>query len=81
MAGRKALINAPSSHENDHPNRGLVQKAKILEAFNINVGDDLQHFESLNKAARLLGFLSHSLEQLDGCEASMFEHEEMENGC
>ncbi len=54
---------------------GLVQKAKIMEAFNINVGDDLQDYESLNKAARLLGFLSHSLEQFDESEASMSERE------
>lgn len=54
---------------------GLVQKARILEAFNINVGDDLQDFESLNKAARLLGFLSHSLEQFDESEVTLSEHE------
>ncbi|MBP6985978.1 MAG: conjugal transfer protein TraD [Alphaproteobacteria bacterium] len=54
---------------------GLVQKAKILEAFNINVGDDLQDYESLNKAARLLGFLCNSLEQLDESEASLAELE------
>lgn len=54
---------------------GLVQKAGVMEVFNIKVGDDLQDFESLNKAARLLGFLSHSLEQFDESEASMSELE------
>lgn len=54
---------------------GLVQKAGIMEAFNINVGDDLQDFESLNKAARLLGFLCHSLEKFDQSEASISELE------
>jgi hypothetical protein len=54
---------------------GLVQKAKIMETFNINLGDDLQDYETLNKAARLMGFLSHSLEQFDESEATMAEYE------
>jgi uncharacterized membrane protein len=54
---------------------GLVQKAKIMETFNINLGDDLQDYESLNKAARLLGFLIHSLELFDESEVTMSEYE------
>jgi len=54
---------------------GLIQKSGVMEAFRIQVGDDLQDYESLDKAARLLGFLTHSLEQFDGAEATVSEHE------
>lgn len=54
---------------------GLVQKSGVMEAFKIQVGDDLQDYESLDKAGRLLGFLTHSLEQFDGSKATMSEIE------
>ena len=54
---------------------GLVQKAGIMETFNINVGDDLQGFECFKKATRLLGFLSYSLDQFDESESSLTEFE------
>jgi hypothetical protein len=53
---------------------GLVQKSGIMDAFQIQVGDDLQDYESLHKAASLLGFLRHSLEQFDASKAGMSEH-------
>jgi hypothetical protein len=54
---------------------GLVQKSGLMDAFHIQVGDDLQDYESLHKAARLLGFLSHSLELFDESQATMSEYE------
>ncbi len=54
---------------------GLLQKSGILDAFQIQVGDDLQDFESLHKASRLLGFLSHSLETFDRSDATISDYE------
>jgi len=42
---------------------GLVQKSGLMATFNIQVGEDLQDYESLCKAARLLGFLSDSFDK------------------
>ena len=52
-----------------------MQKSGLMDVFHIEVGDDLQDYESLHKAARPLGFLSHCLENFDDTEASMSEHE------
>ncbi|MGC8483867.1 MAG: conjugal transfer protein TraD, partial [Thermodesulfobium sp.] len=41
---------------------GLVQKSGLMDAFLIAPGDDLQDYENLSKAARLLGFLNACLE-------------------
>jgi len=54
---------------------GLLQKSGILDAFHIHVGDDLQDFESLHKASRLLGYFSHCLETFDGSDAAMSDYE------
>lgn len=39
---------------------GLLQKSGLMSAFSIEPGDDLQNFENLPKANRLLGFLIES---------------------
>ncbi|MBT4880058.1 MAG: hypothetical protein HON43_03700 [Alphaproteobacteria bacterium] len=39
-----------------------MQKSGIMDAFVIEAGEDLQSYESLHKAAKLLGFLSDSME-------------------
>jgi hypothetical protein len=36
---------------------GLLSKSGLMDAFDIQLGEDLQDYESLPKAARLLGFL------------------------
>ena len=41
---------------------GLVQKSGLMEVLNISPGDDLQDYDSLPKAAQVLGFLIESLE-------------------
>ncbi len=42
---------------------GLLQKSGLLDAFLIAPGDDLQDYENLHKAAKLLGFLSSCFEE------------------
>ncbi len=42
---------------------GLLQKSGIMDAFLIEPGDDLQDYNSLEKAAKLLGFLTTCLEE------------------
>ena len=54
---------------------GLLQKSGLMDAFQIHVGDDLQGFESLHKASRLLGFFSHCLETFDGSDTTMSDYE------
>jgi hypothetical protein len=54
---------------------GLLYKSGILDAFQIQAGDDLQDYESLHKAARLLGYLSHCMENFDGSSATLAEYE------
>ena len=41
---------------------GILQKSGLMDAFLIAPGDDLQHHENFEKAARLLGFLNSCLE-------------------
>ena len=41
---------------------GLLDKAGILQGFQISLGDDLQDFESLDTAATLLGFLKDKMD-------------------
>jgi hypothetical protein len=41
---------------------GLLQKSGLMDAFLIASGDDLQDHENLEKASRLLGFLSEHFE-------------------
>ncbi len=52
---------------------GLVQKSGLMDAFTIESGEDLQDYESIHKAARLLGFLSHCLETNDFTEKFLTE--------
>ena len=52
---------------------GLVQKSGLMDAFAIEPGEDLQDYESIHKAAQLLGFLSHCLENNDFTEKSLAE--------
>ncbi len=54
---------------------GLLQKSGLMDAFNIQVGEDLQDYESLHKAARLLGFLSHSFENNDFTDQNLIDWE------
>ena len=42
---------------------GIFQKSGLLDAFLIGPGDDLQDYENLNKAAKLLGFLTSCFEK------------------
>ena len=51
---------------------GLVQKSGLMDAFLIAPGDDLQDYENLEKASRLLGFLSEHF------ETSTFNEENLE---
>lgn len=44
---------------------GLAQKSGMLDAFEIQMGENLQDYESLYKAARLLGFLCYCVEHLN----------------
>lgn len=44
---------------------GLLQKSRILDAFHINPGDDLQSYDNRAKAAALLGFLIECFEKND----------------
>jgi hypothetical protein len=44
---------------------GLLSKSGIMDAFDIQLGEDLQDYESLPKAARLLGFLHACFENQD----------------
>ena len=44
---------------------GLLQKSGLMDAFCIESGEDLQDYENLPKAARLLGFLSECFEKTD----------------
>jgi len=46
-----------------------------MEALQIQISDDLQDYESLYKAARLLGFLSRCLEDLSDSDEAMSEYE------
>ena len=50
---------------------GLVQKSGLLEVFTIQTGEDLQDYESLHKAAQLLGFLSEVFEKIDASEQKL----------
>ena len=50
---------------------GLLQKSGIMEAFFIAPGDDLQDYENLEKASRLLGFLSECFDKSDFNEANL----------
>jgi len=54
---------------------GLLHKSGLMDAFNIHVGEDLQDYESLQKAARLLGFLSHSFENQDFTDQNLADWE------
>jgi hypothetical protein len=51
---------------------GLLQKSGLMDAFLIVPGDDLQEYENLEKASRLLGFLSEYF------EASTFNEDNLE---
>lgn len=42
---------------------GILQKSGLIDTFCIAPGDDLQDFEHLDKAAKLLGFLTSCLEE------------------
>jgi hypothetical protein len=42
---------------------GIFQKSRLLDAFLIAPGDDLQDYENRDKAAKLLGFLSECFEE------------------
>lgn len=42
---------------------GIFQKSGLLDAFLIEPQDDLQDYENLHKAAKLLGFLSMCFEK------------------
>lgn len=53
---------------------GILQKSGLLEAFQIQTGEDLQDYESRQKASHLLGFLVNSLENFDESESSISEH-------
>ena len=44
---------------------GLLQKSGIMDAFFIEPGDDLQDYENLEKASRLLGFLNECFDKSD----------------
>ena len=48
-----------------------MQKSGLMDAFTIESGEDLQDYESIHKAARLLGFLSYCLENNNCAEASL----------
>jgi hypothetical protein len=50
---------------------GLLSKSGIMDAFDIQLGEDLQCYESLPKAARLLGFLHASFESEDITEQQL----------
>lgn len=54
---------------------GLVQKAGLMETFNIRPGDDLQEYENLRKAAQLLGFLINAGESETFTEIKQSEFE------
>ncbi len=42
---------------------GLLHKSGLMDAFLIEPGEDLQAYENLEKAAKLLGFLTSFLEE------------------
>jgi hypothetical protein len=42
---------------------GLLHKSGLLDAFLIAPGEDLQDYENLDKAAKLLGFLTSCFEE------------------
>lgn len=42
---------------------GLLQKSGLMEALLIAPGDNLQDYENLDKAAKLLGFLTSCFEE------------------
>ena len=42
---------------------GLLHKSGLIEAFHINLGDDLQAYENLEKASTLLGFFIECFEK------------------
>ena len=42
---------------------GLLQKSGLMDTFFIEPGDDLQDFQNLDKAAKLLGFLTSCFEE------------------
>ncbi len=50
---------------------GLVKKSGLVDAFLIVPGDDLQAHENLEKASRLLGFLSTCFEEKDFNEENL----------
>lgn len=41
---------------------GLVQKSGLMDRLDIQVGDDLQEYENIHKAAQVLGCLLHFTE-------------------
>lgn len=44
---------------------GLVQKSGLMDILNIQIGEDLQDYESIFKASQVLGFLSESVEKCE----------------
>ena len=50
---------------------GILQKSGLLDAFLIEPGDDLQDYENLDKAAKLLGFLTSCFEENDFNEINL----------
>ncbi|MBT5390685.1 MAG: conjugal transfer protein TraD [Alphaproteobacteria bacterium] len=50
---------------------GLVKKSGLTDAFLIEEGEDLQSYESLHKAAKVLGFLTDVMENKIFNESSL----------